>query len=301
MHPVRTVPSGPLAPSELILNADGSVYHLGLKPGEVAQTVVIVGDPDRVDTVAQRFDSERVRTSNREFAAVTGTLGGKELTVVSTGIGVDNIDIVLNELDAVVNIDFDTRMLRSDPVQLDLIRLGTSGTFGPEIPLGTIVASAYAVGMEGLAWHYDLEETHDAAALSRAFASHTQWNPKLAQPYAVASDPDLLARFGEGALPVITLTANGFYGPQLRQVRLPVTDLDLLERLQTFSHGGVPMGNFEMECAGIYALGSALGHRVLTLCVLLAQRAQGHFVENPPAHVDRLLDHFFDRFTRPQC
>ena len=299
MIPVRTVPAGPLAPSELILNADGSVYHLGLRPGDVAQTVVIVGDPDRVDTVAQRFDSERVRTSNREFAAVTGQVDGRELTVVSTGIGVDNIDIVLNELDAVVNIDFDTRMLRPDPVCLDLVRLGTSGTFGPEIPLGTIVASAYAVGMEGLAWHYDLHESEAAAALSRAFVAHTTWNPQLAQPYAVEADEALLEHFGAGALPVITLTANGFYGPQLRQLRLPVADLGLLERLQTFSYRGVPMGNFEMECAGIYALGSAMGHRVLTLCVLLAQRAQGQFVENPLVHVDRLLDHFFDRFTRP--
>lgn len=297
MRPVRTVSPGPLASSELILNPDGSIYHLGLHPGEVAQTVVIVGDPERVDTIAERLTDIRVRKSNREFAAVTGKYGSKELTVVSTGIGVDNIDIVLNELDAVVNIDFETRMLRKDPVSLNLIRLGTSGTFGPQIELGTLVASAYAVGMEGLAWHYDLEMEADCQTLAQNFTSHTQWNPRLAQPYAVAASTELLQTYGAGTLPVITLTANGFYGPQLREVRLPVAAQGLLDRLQTFSHNGIPMGNFEMECSGIYALGTALGHRVLTLCVLLAQRANGDFVENPQSCVNRLLDHFFDRFT----
>lgn len=298
MQPNNSLSSGPFLPSELILRPDGSLYHLGVGPDDVASTVVIVGDPDRVATVAERFDEVHSEGASREFHFMKGQVGGKELTVLSSGIGVDNIDIVLNELDAAVNIDLETRTAVPDPVSLNIVRLGTSGTFGADIELGSIVTSKMALGMDGLPYHYDVRMNEMEEALSHAFSRYIKWNTELSHPYAVAASPELMEQYSPGTREVITLTANGFYGPQLRALRLPLAGTHTLNDLQSFAFRGIPLGNFEMECAGIYALAAALGHRAITLCTLLAQRAQGRFVENPEAAVNGLLDHFFDRFTR---
>lgn len=286
-----------LMASELILREDGSIYHLGLKPGDLAQRIFIVGDPDRVETMAGKLDSVRVRKHLREFSSVTGSLNGKEVSVVSSGIGVDNIDIVIQEIDALFNVDFHTRKAKEQPVQVDFIRLGTCGGLREEWAPGRVLASAYAIGMEGLAWHYAVEHDPKEIALAEAFASSTAWNQRLATPYAVAADPHLLDLVKDFSTPSITLTANGFYGPQNRALRLPLADKTRMDRLQHFEFDGIPLGNFEMECAGLYLLASALGHRVLTLCAMLAGRAQGSFVENPQEVVNGLIDAALDRFT----
>ena len=296
MKPVQYTSDQRISKSELILNSDGSVYHLQLKRDDIADTVIIVGDPDRVEQISARFDNVEFTKRVREFCTHTGSLNGTRITVISSGIGVDNIDILINELHAAVNIDHESRTMRSERRDLRIIRLGTSGTFQKDIPIESFVSSAYAIGTDGVPWHYECEMTPDEEEMAVAFQAHTHWPAKFSAPYCSAADEGLLQLL-DFAQTGITLTANGFYAPQQRLVNVPLAHPELLELYQTFSNSGLRMNNFEMECAGIYALSSMLGHKAVTVCAILANRALGEFSENPSEVVDKLISLTLSRLT----
>ena len=279
-----------IAESELILNPNGSIYHLALQPDELAPTVITVGDPDRVARVSRHFDRVDVIRQKREFVIHTGELNGYRLTVLSTGIGTDNIDIVFNELDALVNVDFATRTIRPDHRALRVVRIGTSGALQPDLPVGTLLATRHAVGLDTLMQFYPLlmtaEETTVAGATQEALRLDFR-------PYCVAGAENLrqLIVGTDGAVAEgNTLTCPGFYGPQGRAIRLHGRDSNLVERFADFRLGDFRFTNFEMETAGLYALGRLLGHEVLSLNALVANRATGHFHPNPDAPVDALIE-----------
>ncbi|MEZ4794254.1 MAG: nucleoside phosphorylase [Flavobacteriaceae bacterium] len=280
-----------IAASELILNPNGSIYHLHLKPGEVASTVITVGDPDRVELVSCLFDSIEVRAQHREFKTHTGTFCGKRFTVISTGIGPDNIDIVLNELDALVNIDFATRTINKNRTSLQIVRVGTSGALQPEIPVDSVVASTMGIGFDNLLHFYGNTESIFERDFSEAFIAHTQWNPNNAKPYAITADAGLLSKFAsEAFLKGITTTNVGFYGPQGRVLRMPLYDAHLNEKIASFRYQGKKITNLEMETAAIYGMSKLLGHQALSLNVILANRANGTFSSNPEKAVQKLIE-----------
>lgn len=291
----RHLNSSPIPESQLILNSDRSVYHLGITGDAIADTVIVVGDPERVVKVSRKFDSVHYRRAGREFVVHTGRLGSKEITVLSTGIGVDNIDIVINELDAAVNIDAATRTPKSKTRSLDIVRLGTCGALREDIEIGTIIASAYAIGYDGVPWHYDLAPEEDEIAMSTAFQAHTGWPDYLATPYCAKASTKLLALYAQHCLHGITVTANGFYGPQNRSLRLPLRDPLRMERIRNFSSAGLNATNFEMESAGLYALSGMLNHNPLTLCVVLANRYREAFSSDPESATNTLIDNFLSQ------
>ena len=277
--------------SELVLGPDGSIYHLALFPEEVAPTILTVGDPDRVAKVSAHFDRIEVRRQKREFVTHTGEIGGKRLTVVSTGIGPDNIDIVLNELDALFNIDLQTRTLRPEPQRLRIVRLGTSGSMRPDLAPGTFVASSFGAGLDNLLSFYrprfSPEETHIAQALAQTL-------PEVPAPYVVAGSESLLTAFSDWQQG-ITITCPGFYGPQGRSLRAPSAVPDLPERLGELQIGTHRVTNFEMETAAIYGLCRLLGHEGLSLSVILANRRLGAFADNPAALEAELIRQALER------
>lgn len=281
--------------TQLILTEQLNVYHLGIRGDHIADDVIVVGDPERVGRITARFDEIEFISRQREFHVHTGIYRSKRITVMSTGIGVDNIDIVVNELDAAINIDPLSRKPRKEQRKLNIIRLGTTGGLRPDIPIGSKIASAYAIGFDGVPWHYDISMEDDEKDLALAFSGQTNWPAELAKPYCAKADHELLHTIGEGMIHGVTITANGFYGPQSRSVRLPLSHPDLLERIRTFEHKGFRATNFEMECAGLYALSSALEHRVLTCCVVLANRYNEKFTEDPLKAVDALIDQVLER------
>ncbi len=269
--------------SELILNSDGSIYHLQLKPGEVAKTIITVGDPDRVDNITSHFDSISVNKRNREFKTVTGLLGNKRLTVIATGIGTDNIDIVFNELDALFNIDFNTRTIKDNLISLDFIRIGTSGSINPKIPVNSIVVSQSAVGLDGLLNFYDAEKMR-CLELESAFKDQTD----IPNSYAVQCSAKLLSKFESIGTKGITITADGFYGPQSRNLRLDYK-YNLVEMTKDFSFEGTEITNLEMETAGIYGLAKMLGHNAISLNAILASRCNGEFSNKPSEVINHLI------------
>ena len=269
--------------SELILNSDGSIYHLQLKPGEVAKTIITVGDPDRVDNITSHFDSISVNKRNREFKTVTGLLGNKRLTVIATGIGTDNIDIVFNELDALFNIDFNTRTIKDNLISLDFIRIGTSGSINPKIPVNSIVVSQSAVGLDGLLNFYDAEKMR-CLELESAFKDQTD----IPNSYAVQCSAKLLSKFESIGTKGITITADGFYGPQSRNLRLDYK-YNLVEMTKDFSLEGTEITNLEMETAGIYGLAKMLGHNAISLNAILASRCNGEFSNKPSEVINHLI------------
>lgn len=279
--------------SELIVNDDGSVFHLHLRPEEVADTVVLVGDPGRVEAVATRFDRVELRRASREFCTATGTVGGKRLTVLSTGIGCDNIDIAVTELDALANVDFSTRTVHATHRTLTLVRLGTSGAIDPAIELGTIIASQHSIGIDGLAYFYGESERVRDVAFEEQFIRATAWDDRLARPYAVRGNEELIRAFGGSVVRGVTVSASGFYGPQGRVVRLPLERGDYLDRLE---RAGVT--NFEMEGAAIGLLGGLLGHRTLTLCTIIAQRIEGKAKVDYRQFVDKMIDQTIEILAR---
>lgn len=269
--------------SELILNPDGSVYHLQLKPGEVAKTIITVGDPERVNSITQHFDSISVNKQNREFKTVTGLLGNKRLTVTATGIGTDNIDIVFNELDALFNIDFETREVKDELVSLDFIRIGTSGSINPNLDVDSILISRAAIGLDGLLNFYNSEEYRDLL-LESVFQKHTG----IEKSYAVFSSDTLADKFDSLGQKGITITADGFYGPQSRSLRLEHR-YNLVELIKDFSYDDIQITNLEMETAGIYGLAKLLGHNAISLNAILASRCNGEFSNHPSEVVDNLI------------
>ena len=261
-----------IAPSELILNPDGSIFHLHLKPGQIAKDIILVGDPGRVEMIADLFDEIEVKAQNREFVTVTGRFKGKRITVLSTGIGTDNIDIVINELDALVNINLETREIKDNKTSLNLIRIGTSGALQGDIPVDAFLASRKAIGFDGLMNFYARREEIADLAFENAFKNYTNWNPLLASPYVVNCDEDLYNKITDDEfISGITISAPGFYGPQGRELRLDIVDPKINDKIELFRFSDMKITNYEMECSAIYGLGKLLGHQALTVCIIIAK------------------------------
>lgn len=265
---MRTIPT-----SELIINSDGSIFHLHIKPEHLADTVILVGDPGRVEMVASYFDEKECNIASREFRTITGTYKGKRMTVISTGIGTDNIDIVVSELDALANIDFESRQEREEKRQLTLLRLGTSGAIQPDIPLGSFVFARSSVGFDGLLNYYEGRNGVCDLAIEEAFVEHTGWNPQLPAPYFVDADKGLFEHFRDSVVDGITVAAPGFYGPQGRWLRVAPADKELNAKIESFEYEGRRITNFEMESSALAGLGKLMGHRAGTICTIIAQRA----------------------------
>ena len=278
-----------IAPSELILNPDGSIYHLNLKPEHIADTVIFVGDQNRVPRISKHFNDIEYDLQKREFRTITGTYKGKRITVISTGIGPDNIDIVLNEIDALVNIDLENRTIKPAQRQLDIIRIGTSGSLQNDIPVDSFVMGKYGLGLDGLLHSYEADHIFEKE-IEDAFIKHTQWNQNKARPYIVKGS-DVLAKKlqSEQVFTGFTVTAPGFYGPQGRVLRIPLQDADLNKKLDSFSFDGVRATNLEMETSAIYGLSRLLGHNALSMNAIIANRANGTFSTDPYKAVENLI------------
>lgn len=287
----------PIKESELILNPDGSVYHLNLLPEHLATTIITVGDPDRVDAITKYFDSVEFQTKKREFHTQTGSYKGKRITVISTGIGTDNIDIVFNELDALVNIELDKREIKNNHTALDIIRIGTSGSIQKEIPINSFLISDYAAGFDSLLHFYKSEQVQ-YNDISEALMKHTNWSSAKSKPYVVKCDGGLLDKFKSDQTYIgFTATNVGFYGPQGRILRLPLQDDTLNDKLASFDFNGMPIANLEMETAGIYGLSKLLGHRALSMNAIIANRATGEFTKDSKKVVDDLISYCLERIV----
>ena len=262
-----------IAESELVINGDGSIFHLHIKPEQLADRVILVGDPGRVKLVASHFDTCECEMSNREFHSITGTFKGKRITVLSTGIGCDNIDIVLNELDALFNIDFATRTINDNLRSLQIVRIGTCGGLQPNTPVGTFIASVKSIGFDGLLNYYGRRDEVCDTELEKAFTAHTSWLPQLPAPYVAVADHELIERIaGDDMVRGITCACGGFYGPQGRRLRIPLADPELNSKIESFEYQGLRITNFEMESSALAGLGSLLGHKAMTCCMVVANR-----------------------------
>lgn len=279
-----------IAESELILNSRGAIYHLDVRPEELAPVIITVGDPGRVDEVSKHFDHVECRREHREFVTHTGTLGNKRLSVVSTGIGPDNIDIVLNELDALVNIDFENRSVKSNLTSLTIIRMGTSGALQADIPVDSIVATTHGLGIDNLLNYYRHENNEEEKQILQQFIAHTQLDGRISQPYIHTAGPAILKHFVSGYHQGITVTCPGFYGPQGRVLRLGLTNPELIDHLTQFTFGRYRITNFEMETSAIYGLGKLLGHQCLSLSAIVANRINKTFSKDGAAAVANMIE-----------
>jgi uridine phosphorylase len=287
---MRTIP-----PSELPVNADGSVFHLHLRPEQLAEKVVMMGDPERVASVAAFFDDVEFDRQNREFRTITGHYKGKRITALSHGIGCDNLDIVVNELDALVNIDLVRRTEKLVRKQLTMVRIGTCGGLQPSSPVGSYIVSKISMGMDGLLYFYDQGEAISDKSLTDAFCAHTNWPKNLALPYFVYTDEELTERIGLGMLKGITCSANGFYGPQGRYVHLPLARPDQNQRLESFLYEGLQFLNYEMESAALAGLSKLMGHRATTVCLVIANRYAAEMNTAYKSSFDELIIKVLDR------
>lgn len=263
------------AESELIINSDGSVFHLHLKPEQLADKVILVGDPGRVETVAKYFDNIECEVSNREFRTITGMYHGKRISVQSTGIGCDNIDIVVNELDALANIDFTTREEKDEHRQLSIVRIGTCGGLQTFTPVGTFICSEISIGFDGLLNFYNGRDEVCDLPMEEAFKKHMNWNQRLGAPYFIHNDEELLDRIfhpEKGMVKGVTIACGGFYGPQGRELRIPLADPSQNEKIEGFEYQGKKITNFEMESSAVAGLSKLLGHKALTVCMVIANR-----------------------------
>lgn len=288
----RIIPS-----SELIINDDGTVFHLHLRPEQISDTVILVGDPARVELIASRFDERECRAANREFITVTGRYRGKRMSVLSTGIGVGNIDISVTELDALANIDFATRTVKDRFRRLTLVRLGTSGALQPDIALGDVVFSRTSVGFDGLLNYYKGRNEVCDLDIERAFMAHTGWNELLPKPYFVDASPELRDLFADSTVEGITIAAPGFYAPQGRWVRLQPADSDLNAKIESFRYDGRRITNFEMEGSALAGLAALMGHRAATLCTIIAQRVSRDANTDYRPYVERMIDMALDKLA----
>ena len=287
----------PIGPSELIINADHSIYHLNILAEDIADTVILVGDQNRVEKVSRYFDTIEVQKQRREFITHTGTLNSKRISVVSTGIGTDNIDIVINEIDALFNIDFDTRTIKEDLTQIDFVRIGTSGAVQPDIPLDAFVLSEYAIGFDNVLHFYESEEVQHPD-IQLAFIDHTDWSVYKSIPYVVASDLVFTEQLSsDRVVKGFTGSNVGFYGPQGRSLRLSLEDKELIDKISSFEYEGRRITNFEMETSAIYGLASLLGHRAASLNSILANRSTGQFSKNPAKAIDSLIQYTLEKLT----
>ena len=289
---MRTIPS-----SELIINADGSIFHLHLKPEQLADIVILVGDPGRVAMIAEYFDSKECEVSNREFLTVTGTYKGKRMTVMSTGIGIGNIDICVTELDALANIDFATRQVKDTFRQLTLVRLGTSGAIQPDIEVGEVLFSRTSLGFDGLLSYYEGRDSVCDLELERAFEEHTSWYKKLPAPYFVNAHQELFDLFKDSTREGITIAAPGFYAPQGRWVRIAPHDMQLNQKIESFRFGERRITNFEMEGSALAGLAALLGHRAATICTIIAQRVAKDACTDYKPFVRRMIEMALDKLA----
>lgn len=278
-----------IAESELIINPRGAVYHLDVRPEELASNIITVGDPDRVTEVSKYFDQVEVKRQHREFVTHTGTIGGKRISVVSTGIGPDNIDIVLNELDALVNINFETRTVKPELTRLNIIRLGTSGSLQEDIPVDSLVAGTHGLGIDNLLNFYQHTQNEEENQLIQSFITQTGLPSGVGIPYVTGAAPSLLKHFTEGYHHGITVTCPGFYGPQGRVLRLGIKNPGFIDSLTHFSFGKHRIANFEMESSAIYGLGHLLGHYCLSLNAIIANRVSQTFSKDPVTLIDLLI------------
>ncbi len=289
---MRIIPS-----SELIINADGSIFHLHLKPEQLADIVILVGDPGRVAMIAEYFDERECEVSNREFHTVTGTYKGKRMTVLSTGIGIGNIDICVAELDALANIDFATRQAKEEFRRLTLVRLGTSGAIQEDINVGDIIFSRTSLGFDGLLSYYEGRDSVCDLALEKAFMEHTAWYEKLPYPYFVNASDELFELFKDSTLEGITIAAPGFYAPQGRWVRLRPHDMELNAKIESFRFGERRITNFEMEGSALAGLAALLGHRATTICTIIAQRVAKDACTDYKPFVRRMIEMALDKLA----
>lgn len=289
--------SKPIAESELIVTPAGAIYHLNLLPEQLADTVIVVGDQARVNEISRLFDHVDTRVQNREFVTHTGTFRGKRISAVSTGIGTDNIDIVLNELDALVNIDLQTRTIKPEKKQLRIVRIGTSGALQADIPVDSFVASSHGMGFDGLLNFYAGCPEIDEPAIAEAFMQHSGWTKKMPYPYVVKGSESLLQTVAFDMRQGITATAPGFYGPQGRELRLAPTLPDLNEKLGSFRSGELMVTNFEMETSALYGLGKLMGHETATICAIIANRVIRQYSKDYHPVVERLIQTVLERLS----
>ena len=283
-------------PSELIINPDGSIFHLHVRPSQLADRVILVGDPGRVPLVASYFDTQECDISSREFRTITGYYRGKRITCVSTGIGCDNIDIVLNELDALANIDFETRTEKDELRSLTIVRVGTCGGLQPNTPVGTFIASAKSIGFDGLLNFYAGRNEVCDLDMERAFVEHMHWNPQLCAPYVIDNDADLLNRIGgDDMVRGITIACGGFFGPQGRELRIPLADPHQNEKVEAFEYKGLRITNFEMESSAVAGLSRLLGHRAMTCCMVIANRLAKNVNASYKNTINTLIKRVLDR------
>ena len=288
----------PIAPSELIINPDGSIFHLHVKPEQLADKVILVGDPGRVPVVAAHFETTECDISSREFRTITGTYKGKRITVLSTGIGCDNIDIVVNELDALANIDFNTRLIKDELRQLELVRIGTCGGLQPNTPEGTFVASEISIGFDGLLNFYAGRNEVSDLKLEEAFLKHMNWHGTqcITHPYVVHANSELIDRIAaDDMVRGITIACGGFFGPQGRQLRLPLADPNQNEKIEAFKFEGHRITNFEMESSAIAGLSLLMGHKAMTCCMVIANRLAQKANPNYKNSIDSLIKLVLDR------
>jgi len=282
--------------SELIINNDGSVFHLHLKPEQLADRVILVGDPGRVETVAAHFENRECEVASREFHTITGTYQGKRITVQSTGIGCDNIDIVMNELDALANIDFNTRTVKDHLRQLTLVRIGTCGGLQPNTPTSTYIASEKSIGFDGLLNFYAGRNNVCDLAFEKAFKEHMNWNPLLCAPYVIDADKELLERVAANDMVRgVTIACGGFFGPQGRELRIPLADPKQNEKVEAFEYNGLRITNFEMESSALAGLARLLGHKAMTCCMVIANRYAQKMNTEYKGTIDGLIKLVLDR------
>lgn len=283
-------------PSELILNNDGSIFHLHLHPEQIADTIILVGDPDRVQLVASYFDSQEFVIQNREFRTITGYYKNKRISVISTGIGTDNIDIVVNELDALANIDLINRCEKQVFKQLTFIRIGTSGAMQPDIPLGSSLISVKSIGFDGMLNFYAGRDSVSDLEFEEAMKSDLSWNKQLASPYVVDADNELVERIGkDDMLHGVTISANGFYGPQGRVLRLDLADMTLNDKIESFRYENLKITNYEMEGSAIAGLSKLMGHKAMTVCCIIANRRIESANTNYKPYIEKLIKTVLDR------
>lgn len=284
------------ADSELIINSDGSVFHLHVKPENLADKIILVGDPGRVQLVASHFEETESEVSSREFHSITGTYKGKRITAQSTGIGCDNIDIVVNELDALANINFETRLEKETKRSLTLVRIGTCGGLQPNTPVGTFVASEKSIGFDGLLNFYAGRNEVCDLDFEAKFKQHMSWNPLLCAPYVIDNDDELLNRIaGDDMVRGVTISCGGFFGPQGRELRIPLADPDQNKKVEVFEYKGYKITNFEMESSALAGLSRLMGHKALTCCMVIANRLDKDVNSNYKNSIDDLIERVLDR------
>ncbi len=287
-----------LGDSELILNPDGSIYHLHLLPEDIADTIILVGDPGRVDMIGELLDHIELTKQNREFRTITGTYANKRITVLSTGIGTDNIDIVVNELDALVNIDLKNRTIKQEHTTLNLIRIGTSGALQADLPVDTPVAAKISLGFDSLLNFYADRDKAAILDMEQKFVDFVNWSPRLHRPYFIPGSDELFNKVAFDMAYGITISAPGFYGPQGRYLRLKPWDLEMNDKLSKFEYNGLKITNFEMESSAVYGLGRLLGHNALTICNIIANRMRREFSKDYKKGVRKTVELVLDRLSK---